>query len=108
MPGFLAAPRFPLVDALPAAADVPGGFLRTVEGLWYSDGTDWGRVDAPGVFAPVTAAEYAALDPEDQDDAAVLWVIVASTSGLRVTRTWTEVTSAPGSPDSGTLYVVNP
>jgi hypothetical protein len=108
MTQFLAAPRFPLVDALPAAATVDGGFLRTVAGLFYSDGVSWARVDAPGVFSPVTQSEYDALTTEEQDDPAVLWVIVADATTLRPTRTWSEVTSVPGSPDPDTLYVVNP
>lgn len=105
---FYAPPRFPLVAALPAAADVEGGFLRTTEGLFYSDGVSWARVDAPGVFYPITQADYDLLDPGEQDDPAILWLIVADATTLRPTRTWTEVTSVPGSPDPDTLYVVNP
>ena len=105
---FYAPPRFPLVAALPAAAEVEGGFLRTTEGLFYSDGLDWRRVDGPGVFGPITQDDYDALDPEQQDDPATVWLIVAAATGLRPTTTWTEVSSAPGSPDPGTLYLVNP
>lgn len=98
-----------LVSALPTpASDYAGMMRRTTEGLFYSDGVSWGRVDAPGIFYPVTQAEYDALSPEEQDDPAILWVIVADATTLRPTRTWTEVTSAPGSPDPDTLYVVNP
>lgn len=98
-----------LVSALPTpASDYAGMLRRTTEGLFYSDGVSWGRVDAPGIFYPVTQAEYDALDPEQQDDPAILWVIVADSTGLRPTRTWVEVTSTPGSPDPDTLYVVVP
>lgn len=101
-------PKIPLVDTLPAAADNEGRILRATEGLFWSDGITWRRVDAPGVFYPITPADYAALDPSEQDDPAVLWVLVDDATGLRPTTTWQEVTSAPGSPDPGTLYVVNP
>lgn len=105
---FLAAPSFPLVSALPTAADHEGEVLRTTVGLFWSDGTDWRRVDAPGTFVPLTSAEYAALTTDEQNDPSMLYLIVTSATGLRPTTTWTEVTSAPGSPDAGTLYVVNP
>lgn len=97
------------VAALPSpASSYAGQFRRTFEGLFYSDGVSWARVDAPGVFWPITPTDYDALDPEDQDDPAVLWVLVDDATALRPTRTWTEVTSVPGSPDPDTLYVVNP
>lgn len=100
---------FLLVSELPTPASAyEGMFRRTDAGLFYSDGVSWGRVDAPGIFYPVTQAEYDALSPEEQGDPAILWVIVADATTLRPTRTWTEVTSTPGSPDPDTLYVVNP
>lgn len=96
------------VTALPTpASSYTGQFRRTTEGLFYSDGVSWGRVDAPGMFYPITQTDYDALDPEEQDDPAILYVIVGDATTLRPTRTWTEVTSVPGSPDPDTLYVVN-
>jgi len=97
-----------VADLPTPASAYEGMFRRTDDGLYYSDGISWGRVDAPGIFYPVTQAEYDALAPEDQDDPAILWVIVADSTGLRPTRTWVEVTSTPGSPDPDTLYVVIP
>lgn len=101
------------VSALPAPASAYAGQLRrTPAGLWWSDGADWRRMDAPGQFVPITASDYAALPagtgPGEQGDPATLWVIVADATGLRPTSTWVEVTAVPGSPDPGTLYVVNP
>lgn len=81
---------------------------RTAAGLFWSDGADWRRVDAPGQFVPITQTDYDALEPEEQDDPATIWVIVADATGLRPSSTWVEVTSPPGSPDPGTLYLVNP
>lgn len=109
---FLQGPVIPEVSALPAAADNEGRLLRTTAGLWWSDGADWRRVDAPGQFVPITQAGYDALDagtgPGEQDDPATVWIIVDDATGLRATSTWLEVTSAPGSPDPDTLYLVNP
>lgn len=97
-----------LVAALPTpASDYAGMMRRTTEGLFYSDGVSWGRVDAPGIFYPVTPADYALLDPEVQADETILFVQVADATSLRPTRTWAEVTSVPGVPDPDTLYVVN-
>jgi hypothetical protein len=95
------------VSALPTPASAyEGQVRRTVAGLFWSDGADWRRIDAPGVFWPVTQAEYDELEPEEKDDPAVLWVIVDDATGLRPTTTWQEVSEAPSSPDPGTLYVV--
>lgn len=93
---------------LPDATVHEGQFRRNVAGLWWSDGVEWRRVDAPGVFWPITQADYDELGPEEQDDPAILWVIVNDPSLLRPTTTWVEVEEAPGSPDPGALYVVNP
>lgn len=97
------------VAALPAASEDNAGFLRrTTQGMFWSNGIEWRRIDAPGVFVPITQDDYDALDPEQQDDPATVWLIVDDTTGLRPTTTWTEVSSTPGSPDPGTLYLVNP
>lgn len=97
------------VPALPApASDYNGQWRRTVEGIFWSDGLEWRRIDAPGVFVPITQTDYDALSPEEQDDPAKLYVIVDDATGLRPTTVWDEVTAEPGSPDPNTLYVINP
>lgn len=110
MPGYIRPDlTFLLVSELPTpASDYDGMFRRTDAGLFYSDGVSWGRVDAPGLFYPITPADYDALSPEEKDDATILWVKVADATGLRPTRTWEEVTSTPGAPDPDKLYVVIP
>lgn len=95
-------------DLPPASAGNVGQFRRTVVGLFWSNGEDWRRVDAPGVFWPIEQDDYDLLGPGEQGDPAILWVIVDDATGLRPTTTWAEVSAAPGSPDPGTLYVVNP
>lgn len=95
-------------ESLPVAAECVGQFRRNAIGLWWSDGLEWRRVDAPGVFWPITQTDFDLLDQEDQDDPAILWVIVDDATSLRPTTTWEEVDEMPGSPDPNTLYVVNP
>ena len=97
-----------VADLPTPASAYEGMFRRTDDGLYYSDGISWGRVDAPGVFTPIEQATYDALDTEVKEDPTILYAIVADASLLRPTRTWLEVTSAPGTPDPDTLYVENP
>lgn len=100
---------FMQVSALPTpASDFAGMFRRTEEGIFWSDGLEWRRIDAPGVFVPITETDYNALSPEEQDDPAKLYVWVDDATGLRPTTTWDEVAAEPGSPDPNTLYVINP
>lgn len=95
------------VSTLPTPASAyEGQVRRTAAGLFWSDGQAWRRVDAPGVFVPITQADYDELEPEEQDDPATLWLIVDDATGLRPTTTWQEVTEVPGSPDPDTLYLV--
>lgn len=105
---FFQGPVIPEVSALPDATENEGRILRAAAGLYWSNGADWRRVDAPGLFVPITQTDYDDLEPEEQDDPAILWVFVPDATALRPTTTWVEVTTAPGSPDPGTLYVVNP
>jgi hypothetical protein len=97
------------VQDLPVPASAyDGEFRRTAAGVFWSNGLDWRRVDAPGLFWPITEADLAELPPEDLNDPTIIWLTVEDPSLLRPTSTWLEVTAEPGSPDPGTLYLVNP
>lgn len=96
------------MSELPPADENEGRLLRTVAGLYYSDGFAWVLVDAAGVFSPITQEDYDELSPEDQTDPFVVWVIVPDATGLVPTRTWTQVEEDPETPDPDILYIVIP
>ena len=65
---FKAALALALVDALPDAAANEGAMVRTVDGVFYSDGTEWGMFTLGTVPAPantVAPAVSGAAEPGD-------------------------------------------